>query len=759
MRRRSAACSGAFEPLRLPVPGSIGTCLAARTGRSRGGRATYHRRVESAEGATSAIRGAAARHALNEVQRVTDAALAPLALDDLLVELLDRIAEILNADTAAILLLDEAAGVVVARAAKGIEEEVEQAVRIPVGRGFAGRVAAERRAIIIPDVDHADVLNPILREKGIRSLMGVPLLVGGRILGVLHVGTLTPRDFTPHDVDLLQLAADRAALAIDHARLYEDERAARERAERTAEMLQSVQRVTDAALAYLSMEDLLDELLVRTRDILHADTAAILMLEPNGKILRARAAKGIEEEVEQGVRIPVGGGFAGRVAAERRPIVIPDVDHADVLNPILREKGIRSLLGVPLLVEGRVLGVLHVGSLTPRDFTARDRDLLQLAADRAALAIDHAEIYEQRRVAEALQRILLPQEIIGIAGLEVAARYLPAAHGSSLGGDWYDIFPLTGGQLGVAVGDVVGHGLAAAALMAQLRTALRAYAFDGHPPSQVVDRLNRILAYLAPATMTTASYLVVDVENEKVRMVTAGPPPPLVISPEGEAYFLPATGGVALGASRASRYSEVECPLPSGSTLVLYTDGVIEVRGESLDEGLERLRRIAARGIADVEQLCDTVLEEMVVDGRPADDVALLAAHIKPLDDRLLTRWPARAEALAGVRHLLRRWLRHQGATDDEIYDVTVACQEACANAVEHAYAPGEEAFEVEAVRLEGAVEISVRDRGQWRRARGTHRGRGMPMMEGLMDRVHVQHTTEGTVVVLRRSLVGERAS
>src|SRR4051794_8973234 len=586
MRRRSAACSGAFEALRLPVPGSIGTCLAARTGRSRGGRATYHRRVESAEGATSAIPGAAARQALNEVQRVTDAALAHLTLDDLLVELLDRIAEILNADTAAILLLDDAAGVVVARAAKGIEEEVEQAVRIPVGRGFAGRVAAERR-----------------------------------------------------------------------------------------------------------------------------------------------------------------------------PIVIPDVDHADVLNPILREKGIRSLMGVPLLVEGQVLGVLHVGSLTPRDFTARDRDLLQLAADRAALAIDHAEMYEQRRVAEALQRILLPQEIIGIAGLEVAARYLPAAHGSSLGGDWYDLFPLTGGQLGVAVGDVVGHGLAAAALMAQLRTALRAYAFDGHPPSQVVDRLNRILAYLAPATMTTASYLVVDVENEKVRMVTAGHPPPLVISPEGEAYFLPATGGVALGASRASRYNEVECALPSGSTLVLYTDGVIEVRGESLDEGLERLRRIAARGIADVEELCDTVLDEMVVDGRPADDVALLAAHIKPLEDRLLTRWPARAEALAGVRHLLRRWLRHQGATDDEIYDVTVACQEACANAVEHAYAPGEEAFEVEAVRLEGAVEISVRDRGQWRRARGTHRGRGMPMMEALMDSVHVQHTAEGTVVVLRRSLGGERAS
>src|SRR3954454_9550081 len=435
MRRRSAACSGAFEALRLPVPGSIGTCLAARTGRSRGGRATYHRRVESTEGATSAIRGAAARQALNEVQRVTDAALAHLTLDDLLVELLDRIAEILHADTAAILLLDDAAGVVVARAAKGIEEEVEQGVRIPVGRGFAGRVAAERRPIVIPDVDHGDVLNPLLRQKGIRSLLGVPLLIEGRVLGVLHVGTLTPRDFTDDDKDLLQLAGDRAALAIDHARLYEDERAARRNAEHAAEMLRSVQRVTDAALAYLSMDELLDELLIRTREILRADTAAILMLERDGRMLRARAAKGIEEEVEQGVRIPVGGGFAGRVAAERRPIFIPDVDHSNVLNPILREKGIRSLLGVPLLVEGRVLGVLHVGTLTPRDFTARDTELLQLAGDRAALAIEHAQLYEQRRVTEALQRTLLPQELVAIAGLELAARYLPAAEGASLGGD------------------------------------------------------------------------------------------------------------------------------------------------------------------------------------------------------------------------------------------------------------------------------------------------------------------------------------
>jgi serine phosphatase RsbU (regulator of sigma subunit)/putative methionine-R-sulfoxide reductase with GAF domain/anti-sigma regulatory factor (Ser/Thr protein kinase) len=692
---------------------------------------------------------------LVELQRVTDAALAHLALDDLLGDLLDRIADVLHADTAAFLLLDEDAGMLVARAAKGIEEEVEQGVRIPLGRGFAGRVAAQRRPIVIPDIDHADVLNPILRQKGIRSLLGVPLLVEGRVIGVLHVGTLTPREFTDADRDLLQVVADRAALAIDHAQLYERERAAHERSERAVRVVEAVQRVTDAALAYLSTEDLLSALLDRMREILNTDTAAILMLEQDGRVLRARAAKGIEEEVEQGVRIPVGRGFAGRIAAERRPIVIPDVDHGDVLNPILREKGIRSLLGVPLLVEGRVIGVLHVGTLTPREFTNDDRTLLQLAADRAALAIDHAELYEQRRLAETLQRTLLPQQLVVIPGIEVAARYLPAARGTSLGGDWYDLFPTGGGRLGIAVGDVVGRGLPAAALMAQLRTTLRAYAFDGHPPTEVIDRLNRMLVYLQPATMTTAAYLTLDPERGTLQVVSAGHPQPLVLTADGTAEFLPVAPDVALGVSRGTRYHKHEFTLRPGSTVVLYTDGVVEVRGEALDEGLERLRLLAERGHENVEALCDAVIDEMVADARPADDVAILAVRLTPLGDRIVTRWPADADALAHIRHLLRRWLRHQGAGDDEIYDITVATQEACANAVEHAYAPGEEAFEVRATRTGRDVEIAVRDGGQWRRARGAHRGRGLPMMEALMDSVHVQHTADGTVVVLRRTLQG----
>ena len=684
--------------------------------------------------------------ALESLQRVTDAALAYLSEEDLLQELLRRISDIMDIDTVAILLLEGDA--LHARAAKGIEEEVEQGVRIPLGRGFAGRIAAEGRAITIADVDHADILNPILREKGIKSLLGVPLIVGGRVLGVLHVGSLTPRDFSDEDRDLLQLAADRAALAIEQARLYLRERLARMAAERATLRLESLQRVTDAALAYLSEEDLLQELLRRISDIMDIDTVAILLLE--GDALHARAAKGIEEEVEQGVRIPLGRGFAGRIAAEGRAITIADVDHADILNPILREKGIKSLLGVPLIVGGRVLGVLHVGSLTPRDFSDEDRDLLQLAADRAALAIEQAQLHEQRRVAETMQRRLLPPLLAEISGVEAAARYLPAS-GGSLGGDWYDLFSLPGGSVAVAVGDVVGRGVEAAAVMAQLRTAVRAYAADGHPPTAVLDRVNTLMWHLGPLAMTTAIYAVLDPVAESLELVSAGHPPALAIPPSGAAAYLEPRVGLPLGVSATSTYESETFRLPTGAVLLLYTDGLVERRGESIDLGLERLRA-HGEGFGDVEALCASVVEHLVGE-EPTDDVAFIATRVPPLTDHLTTRWPATVDTLAGIRYLLRRWLASRGATVEETYDILVACQEACANAVEHAYGPGPAEIELEAVHADGRVSLTVTDRGRWRPSRGENRGRGLPLMRALMDTVDVRQSPGGTVVVLVKRL------
>jgi signal transduction histidine kinase len=328
--------------------------------------------------------GSTSEH-VRRLQSVTDAALAHLDLGALLNALLERTRQILDVDTCAILLLDEETNELVAQAALGIEEEVEQGVRIPVGAGFAGRIAAEKKPMILDDVDHGYVLNPILREKGIKSMLGVPLVVEGKVRGVFHIGSLRRRAFAEDEVELLQLVADRAALAIEHARLFEAERAARER-------IEHVQAVTDAALAHLEVGELLNVLLPRIRDILRTDTCAVLLLDDETNELVVRAALGIEEEV--GVRIPVGAGFAGRVAGEARPMVI-DVDAYPVYNPILRQKRLKSMVGVPLLVRGESLGVLHVGTLAARVFTQDEVELLQLVAERVAIAIERAQLHEE----------------------------------------------------------------------------------------------------------------------------------------------------------------------------------------------------------------------------------------------------------------------------------------------------------------------------------------------------------------------------
>ncbi|HEY5099473.1 MAG TPA: GAF domain-containing protein [Gaiellaceae bacterium] len=274
-----------------------------------------------------------------QLQAITDAALAHLELDALLQTLAVRISEILGVDSCTIVVH-----------------------------------AAEHDRVFCAGPQHDTV-----------STYVVPLELSGVILGELRVATLTPHDF---DTDLLHLVAARAAMAIEHAQLFESERKARHR-------LECVQAVTDVALAHLELEELLQALLLRTRDILEVDTCAALLLDPERNELVARAAVGIEEEVEQGVRIPVGGGFAGRIAADRRPVILPDVDYAHVLNPILHEKGIKSLMGVPLIVHDDVIGVIHVGTLTPHEFTRDDVELLQLVGERAALAIEKARVHQE----------------------------------------------------------------------------------------------------------------------------------------------------------------------------------------------------------------------------------------------------------------------------------------------------------------------------------------------------------------------------
>ena len=524
-----------------------------------------------------------------------------------------------------------------------------------------------------------------------------------------------------------------------------------------ADRLRDLQTITDAALAYLPLETLLQELLARVIAILGVDTSAILLLEDDDTTLVARAAKGLEEEVERGVRVPVGRGFAGRIAATRRPVRILDLAEADVVNPILREKGLVSMLGVPLLVEGTVVGVLHVGTLHQRAFDDDDEELLQRAADRAALAIFSRLTERERGLADAIQRSLIPR-LPDLPAVAFAGRYLPA-QAARLGGDWYDAFSLPDGRLGLAIGDVVGRGFHAAAIMGQLRSGLRAYALDGMSPGAVLERLSNLLRQLESGRTATVVYIVLDPHAGGLAVATAGHPPPLVRPLDGKPRFLELPGSVPLGATRHPRYDTHEIEFEPGDAIMLYTDGLVERPGESLDDGLARLVDTVRGDYEKLEHLGDALVDVLLPEGPGDDDAALLVARALPLEDQLVARFPAEIESIPVMRRLLSRWLDEAGASRTDIDDIVLAGAEAAANAIEHAYglAPGVVELRARATE-DGGVRVAIRDFGNWRPPRGTHRGRGLQLMEGLTDVVEVTRSDEGTTIELSRRLGAEVA-
>jgi serine phosphatase RsbU (regulator of sigma subunit) len=386
------------------------------------------------------------------------------------------------------------------------------------------------------------------------------------------------------------------------------------------ERLRDIQAITDAAMSRLDEQEFLDELLRRVKDILDADTAAVLLLDNASGTLIATAAAGLEEEVRQGVRIPVGRGFAGRVAAERRTVIIDRVDHTTVINPILLDKGIRSLMGVPLTAAGQVLGVMHLGSLTARRFTDEDAELLQLAADRAAVAVQSRLARDDRIAATALQRSLVPSALPPVAGAAMAARYIPGT--GTVGGDWYDVFTLPDGQLGLVIGDVAGSGLAAAVIMGRMRSSLRSYALQSSEPAEVLALLDRKMQHFEPGAIATVAYAVINPALDRIRISSAGHLPPVIAPPAHLAQLADVPADLMIGVAADEPRRSATIRLPAGAVLCLYTDGLVERRGEPLDESLDRLLRATAAGPPDT--CCSTIMSTMVGNQSAPDDIALL---------------------------------------------------------------------------------------------------------------------------------------
>lgn len=656
-------------------------------------------------------------------------------------------------------------------AAAGPDPVTEEAIlRLDPESGFGRTVVGTGRSVLqqqLPDSHPAPAHPTLSSPVAVRSGLAVPLSVRGRVLAVLSLGRRGDAPpFNDDDRSLVEEVAERAALAIDNAMLLSDERAA-------ARRLALLQRATAELSAAMTPAEVGAVAAEHLGQLSGPDSrVAVYEIDPSHRALAALTISGGSPE---GARLwssvpltaPV---TAARAVVDGRALWLEDVsrlpDDRDLPPEIaasLRDYGLGATVALPLTVAGRTVGVIGIGYPVPQQFSAVDRAMLLALAEQCAQALDRARLYRSEQgIAETLQRSLLPAQLPALERLALAAHYLPGAEGTQAGGDWYDVVQLGEDRVAIAVGDVVGQGPAAAAVMGQLRSALSLALLEGHGPAAALELLDRFAVRLPGALASTATCLVLDAAVGTVTWSRAGHPPPLLVEPDGTGRFLEGDGaGAVLGAPGRPGYAEAAVPIRPGTTLLLYTDGLVERRGELLDHGLARVRAVAAgHAAADPARLTERLLTDVLADAAQPDDVALIAARLlpPPLDGRL----PADASRLAGVRRQVAAWAAATGLTEEVASDLQLALGEALANAVEHAYAYGsagagaadEAGCEYRVARAaDGSVLVEVVDGGTWRPPPSDRgfRGRGLELISALAHDVEVTHPPgSGTCVRFR---------
>jgi serine phosphatase RsbU (regulator of sigma subunit) len=499
----------------------------------------------------------------------------------------------------------------------------------------------------LPDTATADPdAVRLLRQLGLCSSLAVPLTARGHTLGtVLLLSTATGRAVGPDDVEVAEDVARLAALAVDNARLVAGERTARESAEAARARVALLAEATSVLTATLEPTTALERLAALLVPGL-ADWCRVDLFDETVGVRRAAmthvdpATEAALGAVEDGVPVdPSSDAPVSHVLRTGNPLLLEEatddilVASARTLDQldVYRSLGLRSLIVVPVEARGDVLGALTLGSASSgRRF---DEDDLALARDlgrRAGLAIDNAHLYQrEHRTAAVLQEALLPKELPGVPGLALAARYLPATTGAEVGGDWYDVLPLADGRVGLVIGDVVGHDIEAASVMGTLRHVLRAYAWPGGGPASVIRRVDELALGPQPGALATLVYAIYDPSRRELAWSSAGHPPPLLVRPDGRTDYLLGANSTLVGVGPDVDRTEQTATLDVGATLVLYTDGLVETREDSLTDGLERLAALAEnRASASPDELVDLLLADVEAAEQRKDDVAILVARM-----------------------------------------------------------------------------------------------------------------------------------
>ncbi|HEX5094706.1 MAG TPA: SpoIIE family protein phosphatase [Acidimicrobiia bacterium] len=538
-------------------------------------------------------------------------------------------------------------------------------------------------------------------EAGARAVLAIPLASAtGGVLGVLGVAFDHEAYLTEDDRDLVTAFTQQAAQALERVMLYQIQLDVRDRL---------------ALLASLGgrLDDSIE----------------------------------IEERVETflSVVVPRFAGIASveLVATEEYTSPLREERVADGMDVAELE-----LMTVPLVARGEVFGVVSFGRA---QFTETDRDLARELVRRLAGALENARLYaRERHIAETLQLSLLPRHIPAVDGVRLWARYLPGTD-LVVGGDFWDVIELPFQRVLLVVGDVAGRGERAAVVMGRLRTIIQAESDEHDSPATLLHTLNRFLVEHEDE-MATAICAVLDLTSGKVQLANAGHPPILRVTPAGETEYLGNATGLPLGVRPFANYTEVSFHLAIGDTLLLFTDGLVERRGEDIDDRFAELAGAAAEVATKGELWCDRVVERMI-GRRRDDDVALLGVrYVGALTPELSIDCPAELVHLKAVRDRVRTWLTLQDATPDDVDAVLLAVGEAVANVAMHAYGARGGRLRVHGSLEDGVVHMRVDDDGQWRPP-PDDLGRGMHIVEQMSDTVSVDARDDGTTVTFTRRL------
>jgi serine phosphatase RsbU (regulator of sigma subunit)/anti-sigma regulatory factor (Ser/Thr protein kinase) len=588
--------------------------------------------------------------------------------------------------------------------------------QVPMDASTTGGVARRGLPLITDSFQY-----PIsgFTDVGERSAIVIPLIADGRVLGVIAVARQPQQQAFGSDyLELVSDFARHAAIALALA-------AGREHA--LNQELAQADTVEDAVHA--AAEEL--------RRLWRARRVLAVTFPTHGSATETASG---EPRVES-----VGGPARWADLPSETRQMLSSLRDGDLLTPNASEPG---TAGIALQHPEGVL-VVRIDLAERRPFTLEDQTLLTVLAGRLGQGLQRVhQVDQQRETALALQHAIL-----GPADLPhgFAVRYEAASRPLQVGGDWYDVFDLDDGRIALVVGDCVGHGLAAATVMGQVRSACRALLFENPNPSAALAGLDRFAARLPGAQCATAVCAVLNPDTGELVYSSAGHPPPVLVDADGTTRMLDDGHTIALGVRADWPRPEARVTVPPRATLLLYTDGLVERRRRLLQQGISRAAELVQEGRdSTLEDLANQIMSGLAPsDGYQDDVVLLLYRHPAPLE----LEFPADVSQLAPTRTALRRWLTRARLDADQTMNVLVAAGEAVANAIEHGHrhSPGG-TISLGATILVDQVRLTITDTGSWKTpqpAASTNRGRGIALMRGLMEDVTINPEAAGTTVRL----------